>query len=251
MKICEWCGKEIPEEEYKGERQKYHKECCKKAYRKSNKENMRKKRRKARDSKTLICAWCGEEIPKEEYNGRRQKYHKECAKIVIRKQSAAWGREYRIRKRKNKNLICAWCGEKINWDEISNGSQKYHKECRPLWAKQRGRRRARRHRTEQYKYIYFLQASNGLMKIGRTANIKKRIHSIQCMSPVQLTVLYVFHGPEYIEKDLHDKFEHLKSNVSPIHTEWFYDSLEIHEEIESLKKQYGQVKIKLNAHADK
>jgi hypothetical protein len=69
--------------------------------------------------------------------------------------------------------------------------------------------------------VYFLK-SKGFIKIGHTANIKKRIGSLQGFNPSGLELLGWVPEDRFSEKQLHDKFKKYKH-----HLEWFTISPEI------------------------
>ena len=67
-------------------------------------------------------------------------------------------------------------------------------------------------------YIYFILADNGLVKIGRTENITKRVMAIRCGSPVRVRLLHCFEVDDdvSVERSLHRKFRKKRK-----HGEWF------------------------------
>lgn len=64
--------------------------------------------------------------------------------------------------------------------------------------------------------VYFLQSSDGPIKIGLTWNVNKRVDQIQISTPAELRILGVIPGEMALESEIHKKFEHLK-----IKGEWF------------------------------
>jgi hypothetical protein len=71
--------------------------------------------------------------------------------------------------------------------------------------------------------IYFLRAREiGRVKIGYSANPKKRIASLQTASPTQLELIRIIEGTKDDEKDLHRKFAKLR-----IGGEWFTEKDEL------------------------
>lgn len=60
---------------------------------------------------------------------------------------------------------------------------------------------------------YFIQAENGLIKIGETTRFEKRFLEISFMSPLPLTVIGF---TKESEKKIHKAFNHLR-----LHGEWF------------------------------
>lgn len=63
--------------------------------------------------------------------------------------------------------------------------------------------------------IYFI-SSGDAVKIGISQDVARRLESLQCGSPVELTLLGTRPGGEVEERALHQKFAHLR-----IRGEWF------------------------------
>lgn len=71
--------------------------------------------------------------------------------------------------------------------------------------------------------VYFIEApSVGVVKIGYSSNAGSRFNAICGMSPVPLRLVAAFPGGAQYERDLHEKFSHLRS-----HGEWFFFTDEI------------------------
>jgi len=70
--------------------------------------------------------------------------------------------------------------------------------------------------------IYFIQAPNGLFKIGKSLNPKSRLKTLQVGSPVHLTIKKIIQGGLYLESILHIYFKHLRK-----HGEWFKPDYEL------------------------
>ena len=70
--------------------------------------------------------------------------------------------------------------------------------------------------------IYFVQAPNGLFKIGKSKNPKARLKTLQVGSPVLLKIKKVVQGGLYLESILHIYFKHLRK-----HGEWFKPDYEL------------------------
>jgi predicted GIY-YIG superfamily endonuclease len=68
-------------------------------------------------------------------------------------------------------------------------------------------------------YIYLIQASNGMVKIGITTNISGRLRDLNSSSPLALTVRYkaLSKAANFIEHTLHAMFQAEHS-----HAEWFH-----------------------------
>jgi len=79
-------------------------------------------------------------------------------------------------------------------------------------------------------YIYFISSpEREVIKIGFSTNPQNRLRSLATASPYALEFLCVIPGDTNYEKSLHDKFHHLRQSG-----EWFSDTQEIREFIESL-----------------
>jgi len=75
--------------------------------------------------------------------------------------------------------------------------------------------------------IYFLAAA-GLIKIGVTADVDKRVCSLRNSCPVELEFLGAYPGTRTDERELHERFRHLRR-----HGEWFAEAPELIAFIES------------------
>lgn len=81
--------------------------------------------------------------------------------------------------------------------------------------------------------VYFVQAPNGLIKIGRTSNMPKRMKSLNSMSPVLISLFHVITcDNSFHSRDLENKF-HEKFKSKNHHGEWFKLSKA---DIKSIKK---------------
>ena len=70
--------------------------------------------------------------------------------------------------------------------------------------------------------IYFVQATNGLVKIGKSNAPGKRVKELQIGSPLELKIKRVISGGLYLESILHLYFKHLHK-----HGEWFKPDTEL------------------------
>lgn len=70
--------------------------------------------------------------------------------------------------------------------------------------------------------IYFIQAENGLIKIGFSKNVTSRLSNMQVRSPLKLTLLSTIKGTVVMEKELHYKFSKFRE-----HGEWFKPTQDI------------------------
>ena len=75
--------------------------------------------------------------------------------------------------------------------------------------------------------VYFIEGA-GRIKIGIAKNIEERFRVIQTGSPVPLTLITSIPGGHKLEKELHERFEHLLC-----HGEWFEAAPELMRYIES------------------
>ena len=67
-------------------------------------------------------------------------------------------------------------------------------------------------------YIYFVMADNGLVKIGRTKNIERRMDELTFTSPIGMTLLSYFATTDYIKAEMR---MHHKYRAKRKHGEWF------------------------------
>lgn len=67
-------------------------------------------------------------------------------------------------------------------------------------------------------YVYFIHSANGLTKIGVASDVKKRLHTLNTASPVELELLFYFEPKDAkrTETYLHKVFAHKR-----IKGEWF------------------------------
>lgn len=71
--------------------------------------------------------------------------------------------------------------------------------------------------------VYFIQAGNGLIKIGVAANPRDRIRTLRTMSPAPLCLVLVLPGRGAAgESELHARFAEHRS-----HGEWFHPAPEL------------------------
>ena len=77
--------------------------------------------------------------------------------------------------------------------------------------------RMEEYRAESVSTYFFKNPTTGLIKIGRSNDVKTRKQAVQCGSGVDLDVLLVIEGD--IERELHNKFAEYRE-----HGEWFNDS---------------------------
>lgn len=87
--------------------------------------------------------------------------------------------------------------------------------------------------------VYFIQTESGQIKIGSTANLKRRLRELQTANHEKLTVLHYTSGGNALEYFLHKKFE--KHNIR---RDWFQPANELLDLIVELKyedKNYGRI----------
>jgi len=70
---------------------------------------------------------------------------------------------------------------------------------------------------QKKRMIYFIQATNGSIKIGSCIDIKIRMQTLQTGSPLQLTLIGLF----YEEKNFKEKEIQKQFNYCHNHGEWF------------------------------
>ena len=79
-------------------------------------------------------------------------------------------------------------------------------------------------------FIYFIQAENGLIKIGYTRNLKERLDILRSMSHSKLTLLLVLKGDRKKESRMHEIFQDYR-----VHGEWFKPEKYLIEYIEEME----------------
>lgn len=79
------------------------------------------------------------------------------------------------------------------------------------------------------RFVYFIQADTGLIKIGVASNVKKRLGQLRGASPVPLTLLLAVPAGAIFEYNMHHKFRQFR-----VHGEWFSPASELLAEIERL-----------------
>jgi hypothetical protein len=79
--------------------------------------------------------------------------------------------------------------------------------------------------------IYFV-ANQGFIKIGWTVNWPSRISNLQVSSPTPIEVLLILGRPKVYERTMHHQFKKYR-----VRGEWFQDSPEIREFIESRRHE--------------
>ena len=85
-------------------------------------------------------------------------------------------------------------------------------------------------------FVYFVQAENGLIKIGFATNVGRRIASLRTMSPLRLTILATLSKDGMkTETAYHARFSRHRQ-----HGEWFSPHPEILAEVERIKSEYPQ-----------
>jgi predicted GIY-YIG superfamily endonuclease len=67
-------------------------------------------------------------------------------------------------------------------------------------------------------YVYLIEAENGLVKIGRTEDVERRLSSINSASPICVTLLHSEFVKDAVEMErvLHDRFQSKR-----MRGEWF------------------------------
>ena len=70
--------------------------------------------------------------------------------------------------------------------------------------------------------VYFVANEQGLIKIGTSANVEKRMDALQTSSPSKLTLMLTVPGGVELETLLHRRFKHLRESG-----EWFNGTKEL------------------------
>lgn len=68
-------------------------------------------------------------------------------------------------------------------------------------------------------YVYFIEAPNGLVKIGKSTNVSKRFNTLRLQSAVELRLFYALecNGKAHkVEREFHEQFAEKRH-----HGEWF------------------------------
>lgn len=90
--------------------------------------------------------------------------------------------------------------------------------------------------------VYFVEAPNGLVKIGRASSVPKRLRELRAMSPVQLYLLHAIPCPDgaalKMERHLHEHFAEKRH-----HGEWFKLSKRDKKDIVTLLDQHAEVEL--------
>ena len=84
---------------------------------------------------------------------------------------------------------------------------------------------------KQCPVVYFVQAENGLIKIGSTKYLDDRLYSLRCGSPVGLELIASLKGDRTVEFALHTRFAEHR-----LHGEWFTPHPDILAEIERINR---------------
>lgn len=71
-------------------------------------------------------------------------------------------------------------------------------------------------------YVYFIEAENGLIKIGYSASVRERFKKLSTAVPMQLTVLGLCPAEPHVERELHERFSGQRAMG-----EWFRPSPEL------------------------
>lgn len=84
-----------------------------------------------------------------------------------------------------------------------------------------------------WRWVYFIQAKPGPIKIGLARDIGRRLGALQTASPFPLELLARVHGGRPLEQALHEHFA-----ASRLHGEWFDATAELLELTVTLRKQF-------------
>lgn len=76
------------------------------------------------------------------------------------------------------------------------------------------------------KDLYFLQSENGLIKIGISGNVKRRVSQLEKELNTNIKIIKVLSGLSKFEKILHHIFED-DNIIYKNQTEWFYPSIKL------------------------
>lgn len=88
--------------------------------------------------------------------------------------------------------------------------------CIELWLVKRGTPLCpRTPRLPNDGWVYFVRGADKI-KIGTTGSVARRLATLRCASPVELTLLHSMPGSQRVERHLHRQFADLR-----MHGEWF------------------------------
>lgn len=79
-------------------------------------------------------------------------------------------------------------------------------------------------------HVYFVEAENGLVKIGYSANVAIRLRALLTTSATPLKLLGWLPGGTDLERDLHDRLADSRS-----HGEWFHQTPEVAAVLETVE----------------
>jgi hypothetical protein len=83
-------------------------------------------------------------------------------------------------------------------------------------------------------HLYFIECSvTGLVKIGKTISVRKRLSQIQNGSPTEMKVYAVIRNKGHLEKEIHQRFKNLNHRG-----EWFLFTKELHVFIDELLHRF-------------
>jgi len=114
-----------------------------------------------------------------------------------------------------------WKGTNDICGYIKNGMiYFYGSVARLLWQKN-GLHASRQMPTQDRQNAYFMRAENGLIKIGKSIDVKTRLSQLQTLSPIGIRLIDT---PlcTATEAELHHRFAHLRD-----HGEWFKPDKEL------------------------
>jgi hypothetical protein len=85
-------------------------------------------------------------------------------------------------------------------------------------------------------WVYFLERSDGMVKIGYTSQPGERLHTLEAEhGPLLLRAVMPGARPE--ERSVHERFAPMRDGA----TEWFVPGLALHEFIEATATQHGRI----------
>jgi len=149
-----------------------------------------------------------------------------------------------MRKRTAEDHIAIIDGCPVRWKDIEPGWKGANDICgyiadgviyffgsvaRSLWQKN-GLHASKQMSTQDLQNVYFMHAENGLIKIGKSTDVKARLSQLQTLSPISIRII---NTPlcTATEAELHQRFAHLRD-----HGEWFTPGKELLDFIESVKE---------------
>jgi len=145
--------------------------------------------------------------------GVGQKKHKAKLKARAKRVSARIAENIAKNEAAQRAKEEAWAAKGVLAQKLREQRQKQNAELQKR--KHEAKEKARRDYMEGKMDVYFVEGA-GLIKIGVSKDVEKRIASLKNGSPVPLTLLGYIQGSRALEAELHERFADIRD-----HGEWF------------------------------